>query len=625
MPQPSPHRSPGLPGLLALAVALALATAAPACRAGSTDTGEGSPPGEGASPTPDRRMAITLDDLPVGPPGRHTTAQQEEITAGLLATLAEHDVPVVGFVNEAKLESDGEVDPERVALLERWLDAGQELGNHGHSHLDLHTVDPERWMADVLRGERVTRPLVEGRGGTLRWFRHPFLHTGRSPEVQRRTERFLADHGYRVAPVTVDNGEWIYADAYADAWNRGDGAAMDRLGEDYVRYMLEVVEFYEAQAERIVGGALPHVLLLHAYALNADRLDALLTRLEERGYRWIPLDEALEHPAYDRPTHGYTGPGGITWLHRWAITEGLDPALFRGEPEVPQWVRESSGTTTPGPASPDAGSTAGAAPPPEPLVVPRTEVRRLTSRVNGVDYELRVSLPHGYEGGTQRHPVVYTLDADYSFLIARNITDHLAERNHLREVIVVGIAYGGPLRYRLNRTRDYTPTHVPDGGYGPEYQEVSGGGPDFLEALEEEILPFVDRHYRTLPGDRTLVGHSYGGLFTTWALLTRPGLFQRHVAVSPSLWYDDRLVLRLEERYAAEHHTLPAHLYLCVGSREGSSQRDMVGDLRELAARLQGRSYAGLRLDSAVMENETHNSIFPGCLSDGLRFVLDGV
>lgn len=119
-------------------------------------------------------MAVTIDDLPVAPPGRHTTAQQAEITDRLLAALAAHDAPAIGFVNESKLEVDGAVDPLRAELLERWLAAGHELGNHG----------------------------------------------------------------------------------------------------------------------------------------------------------------------YARPTHGHTGPGGITWLHRWAITEGRDPEIFGGEPEVPEWVRE---------------------------------------------------------------------------------------------------------------------------------------------------------------------------------------------------------------------------------------------------------------------------------------------
>lgn len=271
------------------------------------------------------------------------------------------------------------------------------------------------------------------------------------------------------------------------------------------------------------------------------------------------------------------------------------------------------------PAAPAPAPEVSAAP--RPLVVERVEVRDLKSKINGIEYELRVALPHGYEDSEARYPVVFALDADYSFLIARGITDHLSEREHLDEVIVVGIAYGGPLHYRENRTRDYTPVFAPDGGYGPEYQKLSGGGPAFLDAIQAEIIPFIDRTYRTLTRDRTLVGHSYGGLFATWTLLTRPGLFANYVIASPSLWYDDRLIFALEETYAAKHKALPARAYLCAGSNEAEI---MPNDLREFTAQLRGRGYEELALDSLVMANETHNSIFPGCLSNGLRFVLEG-
>lgn len=290
-------------------------------------------PGEDPSP-PQRLMAVTIDDLPVGPPGAHSTAEQRRITQDFLAVLRKHRVPAIGFVNENKLEVDSRVDPARVELLKMWLDDGLELGNHGYAHLDLNRVPVEAWTADVLRGERILRPLLAERGLEPRYFRHPFLRTGRSLEALEATRTFLARHGYRVAPVTVDNSEWIFGGAYA---RTQDPERRRRLGRAYVDYMEEVVAFYEAQSVAIVGEEIPQVLLLHAYALNADWLDPLLTRLEARGYRFIRLEDALEHPAYALPDT-YTGPGGITWLHRWALTRGMPGSIFAGEPEVPAWV-----------------------------------------------------------------------------------------------------------------------------------------------------------------------------------------------------------------------------------------------------------------------------------------------
>jgi peptidoglycan/xylan/chitin deacetylase (PgdA/CDA1 family) len=291
-----------------------------------------------------RAVAVTLDDLPVVPPARHDLDAQREITERLVAALAARGVPAIGFVNEAKLAVDGAVDPRRVALLERWLDAGFELGNHTFSHPDLHRVPLADFLAEIDRGDEVTARLLAARGERPRWFRHPFLHTGRDLETKRAVETFLAERGYRVAPVTIDNGEWIFAAAYVAAAAAADRETQERLGAAYLDYMDAVTAFYEGQARAIVDGELPQVLLLHANLLNADHLGALLDRLAARGYRFVPLAEALAHPAYARPDT-YTGAGGITWLHRWAITAGVDRAVFAGEPEVPAWVVELAGVS----------------------------------------------------------------------------------------------------------------------------------------------------------------------------------------------------------------------------------------------------------------------------------------
>lgn len=288
-----------------------------------------------------RPIAVTIDDLPVASSLAPDPAREEEVTAALLAALARQGIPAVGFVNEAKLAPDGEVDPRRVALLRRWLDAGLELGNHTHSHPDLHEVGREAYEADVLRGERVTRPLVEAAGGRLRFFRHPFLRTGRDLETRRAFEAFLAEHGYRVAPVTIDNYDYRFAAAYDRAASRGDSAAAQRVRAAYLAYMEAVVAYYEAQTEALFGRPIPHVLLLHASALNAASLDDLAGMLRERGYAFAPLERVLEDPAY-ASEDGYTGPAGITWLHRWALTAGKRGAFFAGEPEVPAWIDEAA-------------------------------------------------------------------------------------------------------------------------------------------------------------------------------------------------------------------------------------------------------------------------------------------
>ncbi len=258
-----------------------------------------------------------------------------------------------------------------------------------------------------------------------------------------------------------------------------------------------------------------------------------------------------------------------------------------------------------------------------PVTLPDTQVRVIHAVTNDVDYKLYVSLPKDYFLNDERYPVVYMLDADYSFAICRNIVEHLSDRDHLTKAILVGIAYDGPDAYRLNRTRDYTPVHVATGGYGPEYQKVSGGGPLFLRFIASELIPFMETEYRC-SDKRVLVGHSYGGLFTSWVSLVTFDLFDGFIAVSPSLWYDDGLVFRLENELAPTREDWPIRMYAIVGSREVNNHYNMVGDLQKYMEILGSRKYPGLNLSWEVAEDETHNSVFPRGLSNGLRFVLEG-
>ena len=254
-----------------------------------------------------------------------------------------------------------------------------------------------------------------------------------------------------------------------------------------------------------------------------------------------------------------------------------------------------------------------------PYHIPSTEVRSISSTTNGIGYRLYVSLPPGYDTASARYPVVYMLDADYSFPVAHATAWHLAERSHLPPVILIAVAYDGPPAYRLNRTRDYTPVFDSVGGYGPSYQRVSGGAPRFIEFLKAELIPFVDANYRTTT-DRTLVGHSYGGLFALWTSLQQPTLFRRILAVSPSLWYRNRYLFQLEKEQRDAGGALPARMYVAAGDLENPI---MASDLRAWASQLRSRGDTRLRLHAEVLAGETHNSIFPGALGRGLRWLFD--
>lgn len=305
----------------------------------------------------DRRIVITIDDLPwvsfgddaeAAAGGKSIPPQVQEAHARLMEAIRKEAVPTIGFVNEGKLLVGERVDTARVHLLRDWLDAGADLGNHTYGHADLHGVGLEAYEGEILRGELFLRPLLEERGKAPQWFRHPYLHTGRSAEDKKQLQAFLEANGYRIAPVTVDNSDWIWALAYRRTLGNAGiqpglrEESLDRLRREYVPYMLAKVDYYERQSIALLGYNLPQILLMHANELNADCYGGLVAGLRARGYRFVALDEAMQDPAYKR-ADAYTGRAGPSWLHRWAIGAKKPASFFEGEPATPDWVLQAAG------------------------------------------------------------------------------------------------------------------------------------------------------------------------------------------------------------------------------------------------------------------------------------------
>jgi peptidoglycan-N-acetylglucosamine deacetylase len=288
-----------------------------------------------ASQEPHRQVAITIDDLPAGMADRMPAADITAMTAKLLGTLRDQKIPVVGFVNEKKLYKPGEVD-ERIKALQMWLDYGFELGNHTFSHASLNQVGLKAWEEEVIRGESVTSMLLAPRKMKLRYFRHPYLDTGRDLQTRRQAEAFLVERGYRIAPVTLDGWDWMFAGLYEDAKKRNDATLQQQIVKEYLAYHDASFAYAEQLSIKVVGYEPKQVLLLHASNLEADHIGELMDVLRKRGYRFITLEDALGDPAYSL-SDTYVGEEGTGWIDHWAITQGKIP---QGAPAFPQWVIE---------------------------------------------------------------------------------------------------------------------------------------------------------------------------------------------------------------------------------------------------------------------------------------------
>lgn len=280
-----------------------------------------------------KAIAITIDDLPCVNCADFKSVRS--VNEKIVTALAARKIAAVGFVNEAKLYTAGRPDPAKVAILRGWLEKGFELGNHTFSHLNINKSTIAEYEADLLRGEIITRPLLKEYGSKLRFFRHPQLRTGPTPESKAALDSMLDRNGYFVAPVTIDSDEYLFALCYRGAVEGGDANAAGKIARSYLEYMARVIVHFEELAREFLGHDLRQVLLLHVSELNGDYLEQLLDLLQSRGYAFISLDEALQDPAYKLPEAVHEK--GISWIERWRIAQGLEP---KSPPQVPQWISD---------------------------------------------------------------------------------------------------------------------------------------------------------------------------------------------------------------------------------------------------------------------------------------------
>jgi peptidoglycan-N-acetylglucosamine deacetylase len=289
-----------------------------------------------AQSSPQRSIAITIDDLPAETANMMTGSEMVEMTTKLLTTLKEKSVPAIGFVNEQKLYKTGETD-DRIKALSLWVENGFELGNHTYAHTSLNRVPLQVWEEDVVRGETVTRILLAQQKMKLRYLRHPFLDAGLDLQTRREAEAFLSSRGYKVAPVTMDAWDWMYALAYHRARKQGDSSLQKQLVESYLSFTTTVFDYNEKLSRELFGYEPKQILLLHGNWLEAEHIGELIDLLRKRGYEFITLENALGDPAYSSPDD-YVGEG-TGWLDHWAITRGHPP---QNTPVFPQWVIDKS-------------------------------------------------------------------------------------------------------------------------------------------------------------------------------------------------------------------------------------------------------------------------------------------
>ena len=285
-----------------------------------------------------KKVCITIDDLPAVTNGISGHEVWEEITSGIVSTLTAYDAHAIGYVNEGKLYREGKLDPKRVALLEKWLKNGQELGNHTYSHPSYHRVSYQDFTRNIVQGTKIIKPLAEKHNTEIKYFRHPYLHIGLDKGKADSLKTYLKQQGYIESPVTIDNDDYLFAAAYSRAYRKDDKELMEQIATDYLVYMEEKLVFFEAISVELYERAINQTLLIHANLLNAHYLDELLDIYRKHDYQFVSQEEILLDKAYDQEVN-FFGNYGISWIKRWALSAGKEYSIFKNDPKVPEYIR----------------------------------------------------------------------------------------------------------------------------------------------------------------------------------------------------------------------------------------------------------------------------------------------
>ena len=237
-------------------------------------------------------VALTFDDLPAAadlPQGMTRT----EIATKLAAELnANHLSGTYGFVNASKLENN----PDGQKALRAWVDAGMNIGSHTWAHISLTSHTAEEFEQQVAQNEPALQRYAQGRD--WHWFRYPFLWEGDTVEKRHAVRAYLAQHGYRVAQVSLDFEDYAWNDSYARCVAKHDEAGIAWLKQSYLDTATEYIQLGREEQLIAFGREIPDVLLLHETPFTTLMLPDLLDQLRKQGFTFESLAEVEKDPAY---------------------------------------------------------------------------------------------------------------------------------------------------------------------------------------------------------------------------------------------------------------------------------------------------------------------------------------
>jgi len=249
-------------------------------------------------------------------------------------------------------------------------------------------------------------------------------------------------------------------------------------------------------------------------------------------------------------------------------------------------------------------------------------VEELTSKYTNESYDIYISYPPDFKTSGKEYPVLIVLDAEVNFGGVTYISQRLTKDNLVPELLIVGIAYKGETdeeTYYSVRSKDFTPSSdkSQEERHGDKFNSGSGGAENFVKFLSLELFPYLKDNYPIRADNRTIYGHSFGGLFGFHVLLRHPALFDNYLLLSPSLWWNTSEILK-DPKVISIATSTQLKLYVGTGSLEDS----MVNEHLEMIGKLKHLGVEKLKVKSEILDQETHRTVFGRGFTNGLRFLF---
>lgn len=285
----------------------------------------------------ERKLAIGFVSIPPVDRSENPPKDSDATARLIIAKLQQHKVPAIGFVNGATISDGEKLFPVRANIVRLWRDAGLEVGIGNFKHIWFYNTPYDEYVASVEKNAAITKKLLAEKNISLKFYSYPYLNTGRNAEDRDKFEAWLSSRNLTSVKYTIDNQEWMYSYAYDMARNDNDINTMNEIRVEFVTYMDKMFDHYEAYSQDMFGRDIPQTMVLTPSRLVADSADDLFGMIQKRGYRFVPMDEALADPAYRTPENMF-GNFGNSWFERWTQSAGKK---LRDEPAVDPEVEQS--------------------------------------------------------------------------------------------------------------------------------------------------------------------------------------------------------------------------------------------------------------------------------------------